>query len=210
MKKPLLVSIIGGSGSGKSTIIEELKHAFSGIIPAILSMDNYYLPKSQQLKDKKGIWNFDLPTAFDLERWERDVKAMLEGKDIELKEYMFENFDQEPQFFKVKSSQLIFIEGIFVLHHKPVAELVDYKIYVHADKKTRLGRRLERDSNSRGIEKDIILHQWNDHVKPAHKVHVKVHRKNANIVINNKDHFKEDLQQAVNDILSELEMIADA
>ncbi|NND77275.1 MAG: AAA family ATPase [Flavobacteriales bacterium] len=210
MKKPLLVSITGGSGSGKSTIIEALKHAFPKIKPAVLSMDNYYLPKSEQLKDKKGIWNFDLPTAFNMEQWEKDVKAILSGKDVETKEYMFENFDRVPRFFKVRSAPLIIIEGIFVLAHHPIRDLIDYSIYVHADKKTRLDRRVKRDKALRGIKDEVIQHQWKEHVKPAHKKYVKIHRKDADIVIDNKQHFKDDLAHAIRDIAMKLECIANA
>ena len=77
-------------------------------------------------------------------------------------------------------------------------------------KKTRLERRLERDSKSRGIEKEIILHQWKEHVKPAHKSYVKVHRKDSDIEIDNKNHFKEDLQHVIRDIAEKLEKVSDA
>lgn len=209
MKKRLLVSIIGGSGSGKTTIMEELKNAFS-FQPAMLSMDNYYLPKSHQKRDENHIWNFDLPEAFDLDQFHKDVVSLVSGKSIELEEYIFENFEKTPEIFEIGSSEIIFIEGIFVLYDERIKNLVDLQIYIHANDEVRIERRLKRDSESRGLSAEMINYQWENHVCPAHELHVSKHKEAADILIDNSADYRKDLEKAVEILNERLEDIANA
>jgi len=209
LKKRLLVSIIGGSGSGKTTIIEDLRKAFP-FEPSMLSMDNYYLPKSFQKRDENDIWNFDLPTAFNLDQFHEDVQKLINGDDIEVKEYMFENDKRAPEIFKINSSELIFIEGIFVLYDKRIREVVDHQIYIHANDEVRIERRLKRDSESRGLSAEMINYQWKNHVCPAHDLHVGIHKEGADTIIDNSENYKNDLVNCVAELKQKLEHIADA
>jgi len=196
LKERLLVSIIGGSGSGKTTIIEKLRNAFQ-FEPSILSMDNYYLPKSFQKRDEQNIWNFDLPEAFNLDQFHKDVISLLNGNNIEIEEYIFENFEKTPELFKIDSSALIFIEGIFVLFDERIRNLVDFQIYIHANDEVRIERRLKRDSESRGLSEEMINYQWKNHVCPAHDLHVAPHKETADFIIDNSTDFREDIENCI-------------
>ncbi|MEM7161172.1 MAG: uridine kinase [Bacteroidota bacterium] len=209
MIKPYLISITGGSGSGKTTIIDKLRTSFD-FEPSILSMDNYYLPKSHQKKDHNDIWNFDLPSAFDLEAFYRDILDLLNGEMVSRDEYIFENFDQIPNSITTLPSPLLIIEGIFVLFEERIRELVDFEIYIHVDQDKRLKRRLKRDSESRGLSLEMIQYQWDNHVCPAHDKWVEPHRSNADIILNNTVDFGADLARCVELISEKLEDISQA
>jgi uridine kinase len=86
-KTPFIIGICGGSGAGKTTLLRRLSDIFGEVRPSIFSMDNYYFPKSMQQLDNNGIVNFDLPTAIDEERLTADLKSLMQGKAIEVKEF---------------------------------------------------------------------------------------------------------------------------
>ena len=208
MKSPLLVSIIGGSGSGKSTIIEELKGAFDTFSPSVVSMDNYYLPHDFQRKDDNGIMNFDLPTAYNLDRFYADILSLMEGKGIQTEEYIFEDFGREAKTIKIASSPLIIVEGIFVLVDKRIRNLTDFQIFIDAHENTRLERRLLRDKKSRGLTPEIIRYQWNNHVLPAHGKYVEVNKNTADFVIDNSNDYSIDLKKCISFLKNRLESIS--
>ena len=87
--KPYVIGICGGSGSGKTTLLKKLKNTLGPQRVSVFTMDNYYLPKESQQKDKKGVVNFDLPTALDEKLLSEDLKKLISGQPIEVKEYFF-------------------------------------------------------------------------------------------------------------------------
>ena len=88
-KQPVVIGICGGSGSGKTTLLRRVAEEFSHLNPALFTMDNYYHPIEQQQLDSNGIVNFDLPTALNEAQLTADLKALVSGEPIEVKEYFF-------------------------------------------------------------------------------------------------------------------------
>ena len=112
--KPYLIGITGGSGSGKTTFIKALRDTFSEDELCILSQDDYYFPREQQLTDEKGVKNFDLPGSIDKKSYNADIERLLLGESIERLEYTFNNEKASPQILVFKSAPVIIVEGIFV------------------------------------------------------------------------------------------------
>ena len=128
-KTPFIIGICGGSGAGKTTLLRRLSDIFGEVSPSIFSMDNYYFPKSMQQLDSNGIVNFDLPTAIDEERLTADLKSLMQGKAIEVKEYFFNSPPDKNVLITIQPSAFIIVEGLFLFHYKEVFKSLDYSIF---------------------------------------------------------------------------------
>jgi uridine kinase len=183
-KDTLVIGICGGSGSGKTTIIEELMHLMEQRKPALLSLDNYYRDINEQAKDEHGHTNFDLPSAIDSDAFVQDLKRLLNGESLRIKKYTF-NVRGQQEYIDIPYSKIILTEGIFLFNIPEAMELIDVKIYVELEEEIQLQRRLNRDVKERGYDKDAVLYQWHNHVVPAYKNFIEVHKENADIIIRN-------------------------
>src|SRR5665647_2398856 len=96
-RKPFIIGISGGSGSGKTTFVRELSRGFTPDQVCILSQDNYYKPREEQLSDANNEKNFDLPESFKEAEYHKDVLRLLNGEDVVLKEYTYNNALAEPK-----------------------------------------------------------------------------------------------------------------
>ena len=132
MKKPFIIGITGGSGSGKTTFINEIKKEFSKKEICIISQDDYYRPIHKQPIDSQGIEDFDQPKSIDKEAFVRDVKKLMVGKKIKRPEYTFNNKNVNPKILTFKPAPIIIVEGIFVFHFKKMQSLFDLKIFLEA------------------------------------------------------------------------------
>ncbi|MEA3494856.1 MAG: uridine kinase [Bacteroidota bacterium] len=195
-----LISVCGGSASGKSLLLNKLRKEFSEEELCIISLDDYYKPKKEIFKDEKGIYNFDLPSAINYEQFYNDLLILSEGKEIEKLEYTFNNPNKEPKVKLLKPTSVILIEGLFVLHLEKIASFTDFKIFVEADEKIRFIRREKRDIYERGIPEETFIHQWNNHVIPAFNKYILPYKNNVDIVINNNVDFDEKYSFVINKI----------
>jgi len=118
MKHPFLIGITGGSGSGKTTFIKQLRDGLDESQVCYLSMDDYYVPREQQKKDKLGIHNFDRPKSIFRDEFVRDLKKLCKGKIVKRKEYVFNNELAEPRTLTFRPAPVIIVEGLFVFHYK--------------------------------------------------------------------------------------------
>ena len=185
MKKDrLIIGICGGSGSGKTTIVEELMHLMKEHKPALLSLDNYYREIEEQVKDEHGQVNFDLPSAIDSERFCADLKRLKKGESLHIKKYQF-NIRNKEEYIDIPSSNIILTEGIFLFNIPEALELIDVKIYVELDPDIQLERRIKRDVRERGYDEVSIRHQWEHHVLPAYKKYIGVHKDKADVILVN-------------------------
>ncbi len=196
----MIIGICGGSGSGKTTVLNKLAKGYEHINPTIFSMDNYYRSIHDQHVDENGRVNFDLPTALDKEKMVRDFLDLKAGKTIEVKEYHFNAPPNKNVLITLEPSELIIIEGLFLFHYEEIREVIDYSVFIDVDHKIQLDRRLYRDQESRGYTRDEILYQWNNHVLPCFEQYLAPYQKIADFSFRNEDDFEgeyERLHQAI-------------
>ena len=193
MSKPVVVGLTGGSGSGKTHILYELKKRLGETNVAVLSQDNYYRPISEQKRDENGIENFDLPESIDRVAFLEDVQQLIAGHAIERSEYTFNNEAGCASSIKTESKPVLIIEGIFVLFHPEINDLLDVKIFVDCDRQKMVERRINRDARERGYDRSDVLYRFDHHVWPTYETYILPQRDAADFVIDNSaDDYKVD------------------
>lgn len=194
MKKPFLIGITGGSGSGKTTFIRQLRDGLDCAQVSYLSMDDYYLPRDQQKVDPQGVINFDRPKSIYRDEFVRDLKKLCAGKTITRQEYVFNNELASPKQLIVKPAPVIIVEGLFVFHYKELRKMLDLRIFLHAKDNLKVIRRIKRDQIERNYPLDDVLYRYEHHVLPSYEKYVEPYISKADIIINNNTDFNMGLQ----------------
>lgn len=189
-----VIGICGGSGSGKSTLLNRLAEYYQEYKPSVFSMDNYYKPIDQQTRDSEGKVNFDLPTALDQERLEKDLEKLVNGESIEVFEYQF-NASNKHVLLTLEPSELIIVEGLFVFEYEKVRSMLDYGIFIDVDPSIQLDRRIYRDQESRGYTRTEILYQWENHVVPCYEKFLAPHETKADFIYHNDSRSENDFKR---------------
>ena len=191
-----IVALTGGSGSGKSTVLNGLREHFSGEV-TILSLDDYYRPKHELPKDDQGETNFDVPEVINYDDLLRDMRSLMAGNVVELDTYTYNKSAMSSERIQIKPAPWLILEGIFTLYHKEVREMVNIKAFIDASVATRLERRKHRDHTVRGYAPDEIQYQWDNHVRPSELQFIEPWKSKCDIVIDNENNWKRGLTQLV-------------
>ena len=192
--KPYIVGITGGSASGKTLLLDEIRKSFKDDDLCIISQDNYYRPREEQMTDEKGVQNFDRPESIDQLAFAKDVAALKAGKTVTREEYTFNNPAVTPRMFTFAPAPIIVVEGIFVFYLAEVVSQLDLKVFVDAKDFLMMKRRIIRDAKERGYDLDDVLYRFDKHVMPTYKKYIKPCKHDADIIIpNNNDSFKNGL-----------------
>lgn len=199
-----IVGITGGSGVGKTTLINLLYEEFEGRV-STFSLDNYYRPKEEQERDEKGVINFDLPSALNADNLKRDIELLAKGKRVEQPVYGFNNPDHEKQHIYIEPRDLLIVEGLYVMYYPFLKNRLDYSVYLTVDRELQLQRRLKRDMEERNYTREDVLYQWNNHVIPSYDQHVLPFKKDADLIITNNDHFDENIHILMDKIHEKLD-----
>jgi len=189
----LTIGICGGSGSGKTTIINELRKTFTHDEVCLLSLDDYYVPRDQQVIDDNGIKNFDLPESINKKELVRDINKLINGEFVERVEYTFNNATAKPKTLCFLPAPIIIVEGIFIYHYVEVKELLDVKIFIEADHEIKLRRRIQRDSIERNYPESDVRYRFEHHVTPSYELYVAPYKSICDLVINNNVDYKHGL-----------------
>ncbi|MDF5691765.1 uridine kinase [Aquirufa aurantiipilula] len=203
-ERPYIIGITGGSASGKTLFLQRLMAQFPSEEICLLSQDNYYRPKQDQTKDENGIENFDLPGAIDDEAFAKDVEKLRAGEIVTREEYTFNNSSKVPDILHFYPRKILVVEGIFVFHFPEVAKLLDLKIFIDAQNKIKLKRRIKRDNEERGYDLQDVMYRWKYHVKPTYEEFIRPHKKSCDIVIPNNIHFEKGLEVIVHYLKSRI------
>jgi len=185
-----LVGVAGGSGSGKTSLVRALRERLPAGSVCVVSQDDYYHPKEVQAVDPNGKVNFDLPTAVDMDALARDLRTLVAGDPIYKKEYTFNQAGKEAALIELRPAPVILVEGLFVLHHEPVRELFDLRVFIDASESAQLDRRLRRDAKERGYAEEEILYQWEHHVLPAYRNYLLPYRHLCDLHVVNESGFE--------------------
>jgi uridine kinase len=206
-KKPFIIGVAGGSGSGKTFFLKCFLHHFSSEEVSLISQDDYYRPMTEQAVDENGWINFDLPDGIDDKRLLHDLQLLMEGKSIEKKEYTFNTNEENAKLLNIVSAPIIIVEGLFVFHFQEIAKLFDLRIFMDADEEITLNRRITRDGVERGYTRDMVMYQWVNHVLPAYKEFLLPYKCTCDRVIMNNKHVADDIIEVSQEISEHLREI---
>jgi len=175
----------GGSGSGKTRIIHELRAAFDEKDLCIISQDEYYKPGDEQVWDGMGYQNFDLPESIDHAAFIRDLDRLASGEPVRKEQYVFNNPAQSAKLLCYVPAPVILLEGLFLLHVPGIRDRLDLKLFIDAEDVIKLKRRIVRDARERNYPLEDVLHRYEHHVLPSYRAFIEPYRQLADLVINN-------------------------
>lgn len=183
----LIIGIGGGTGCGKTTVVNTiLKELPEGEV-GVISQDSYYKDTSHLSFEERVKINFDHPRSIDFELLEKHLKYLKKGKPVNQPVYSFVKHNRTGDVIVTQPRKVMIVEGILILSHPEIRELFDIKIFVHADSDERLIRRLKRDITERGRDIDEVLTRYQNTLKPMHQQFIEPMKEYADIIIpNNK------------------------
>ena len=182
MKDTIIIGIAGGTGCGKSTLINRIKEEFNDEI-TILSHDFYYKQHNDIPFEERKKINYDHPNAFDTDIMIEHIKELAAGHPIERPVYDFTIHNRIDETVTVQPAKVIVVEGILIFENEELRDLCDIKVFIDTDADVRIIRRILRDVQERGRMLDNIVDQYLTTVKPMHDLFVEPSKRYADIII---------------------------
>ncbi|AMO73115.1 uridine kinase [Sphingorhabdus sp. M41] len=197
-----VVGISGGSCSGKSTLTQLLFDALGPQQCVILPQDDYFFGLGDAPLGKGGP-NFDHPHAVDFDKLSEQLAQLKSGQAIDRPLYDFPTHMPKTETLRTEPRPVILVDGILILQHQPLRDLLDLSIFVECDSDTRFARRLERDVRERGRTAQSVHEQFANQVGPMHDLHVEPSKSHADIVVNSQQsqsHYETPLRMILSKI----------
>lgn len=178
-----IIGVAGGTGSGKTTVVNKIVESLPPHSVAVIPLDSYYTDASKLTAEEKKNLNVDHPDAFDWDLLIRQVKDLKAGKAIELPTYSYAKFARLPETIHIDPKPVIIVEGIMILLNKELRDMMDLKIFVDTDADERFIRTLQRDLIERGRTVDLVIDRYLRMKKPMHEQFIEPTKKYADIII---------------------------
>ena len=178
----LVIGIAGGTGSGKTTLMNNIMAQFEGMV-TVLSHDNYYKRHDELTFEERSGLNYDEPDAIETSLMVEHLKQLRQGQAIDCPVYDFTRHNRSNETIHLEPKPVIIVEGILIFENEPLRNLMDIRLFVDTDADVRLCRRIKRDVNKRGRTLESVLAQYQATVKPMHEKYVEPSKKYANLVI---------------------------
>jgi uridine kinase len=183
----LVIGIAGGTGCGKTTVVDTILHELPEGEVGVISQDSYYKDTSHLSFEERTKINFDHPKSIDFDLLQEHIAILKTGQPIEQPVYSFVNHNRTGDTIKTHPRKVMIVEGILIFSHPEIRDLFDIKIFVHADSDERLIRRLKRDINERGRDINEVLKRYQTTLKTMHQQFIEPMKEYADIIIpNNK------------------------
>jgi len=206
-KEVIVIGIAGGTGSGKSTMINKIKSEFNEQI-TIINHDYYYKDRSDISFEERKKLNYDHPDAFDTDLMIDHIKKLKSWKQVERPVYDFTVHNRTGETVTLYPAKVIIVEGILIFENKELMKLFDVKIFIDTDPDVRIVRRILRDVRERGRSLESVINQYMTTVKLMHEQFVEPSKKYADVIVPEGGFNMVALQMInhrINAMLSELE-----
>lgn len=179
----LIIGIAGGTGSGKTTVVNKIIKSFPAGEVAVLPQDSYYKDSSHIPPQERSKINFDEPAAIEWSLLVEHLKLLKEGKTIQMPTYSYLTCTRQEETVEVKPSDVVIVEGILVLTDPTIRSMLDIKVFVDADADDRLIRVIARDCIERGRTPEIVINRYQDVLKPMHCQYIEPSKRYADLII---------------------------
>lgn len=182
--KPILICVAGGTASGKTTVVEEIRRIIKDDAVFIKHDDYYKCQDHLSIEDRKKT-NYDHPDALENDLLVSDLKELLNGNPINKPIYDFVTQTRLKEKEFILPKPVIILEGILVLEDERIRDLASIKVFVNCDDDLRFIRRLKRDTEERGRSVESIINQYMTTVRPMYHLFVRPTIRYADIIIPN-------------------------
>ena len=179
----IIIGIAGGTGSGKTTVVNKIIDSFPAGEVSVIPQDSYYKDSSHIPPEERSKINFDEPAAIEWTLLVEHLKQLKEGKTIEMPTYSYITCTRQPETVTVKPTDVVIVEGILVLTEPSLRNMMDIKCFVDADADDRLIRLIARDCVERGRTPEIVIHRYQDVLKPMHMQYIEPSKRYADLII---------------------------
>ncbi len=181
----LIIGIAGGTGSGKTTVVNQILNELPLEEVGIISQDSYYKETTNLSYEERTKINFDHPRAIDFELLVQHLRELKKWNAIQQPVYSFVTHNRTEDTVLTHPRKVMIVEGILILTNAELRELCDIKVFVHADSDERLIRRIKRDIAERGRDLNEVLNRYQTTLKPMHEQFIEPTKAFADIIIPN-------------------------
>ncbi|MFD2446154.1 uridine kinase [Bacillus sp. CGMCC 1.16607] len=182
-RKPVVIGVAGGSGSGKTSVTKAIFDSFKGHSILMLEQDYYYKDQGHLPFEERLKTNYDHPLAFDNDLLIEHIGQLLNYEPIEKPVYDYTVHTRSDKVIHVEPQDVIILEGILILEDERLRNLMDIKLFVDTDADLRIIRRLLRDIKERGRSMDSVIEQYISVVRPMHNQFIEPTKRYADVII---------------------------
>jgi len=181
--KPVVIAVAGGTGSGKTTVANQILNRVGAQHIAYIPHDAYYRDLAHLPPTLRAQVNFDHPSSLETDLLVRHLKELRSGRAVEIPVYDFTSHSRTDTVRLVEPAPIVLVEGILVLAEPELREQFDAKLYIDTDADVRFIRRLRRDLEERGRDVASVCDQYLATVRPMHLEFVEPSKRHADVII---------------------------
>ncbi|MCM1337381.1 MAG: uridine kinase [Candidatus Amulumruptor caecigallinarius] len=179
----LVIGIAGGTGSGKTTVVNKIIKSLPAGEVAVLPQDSYYKDSSHVPPEERSKINFDEPAAIEWTLLEEQLRELKAGNAIEVPTYSYLTCTRQPETIHVEPREVVIVEGILVLTQPELRDMMDVKVFVDADADDRLIRVIARDCVERGRTPMMVINRYQEVLKPMHDMYIEPSKRTADLIV---------------------------
>lgn len=183
ISRPMLIGVTGGSGSGKTTVSQDIIKRLEGESVVMIPQDAYYRDQSEKSMTERRKTNYDHPDSLDNDLLITQLKQLLNRQAIDQPVYDYTNHTRSSEKVRVEPADVIILEGVLLFTESNLRDLLDIKVYVDTDDDLRFIRRMQRDIVERGRTVDSVVNQYLETVKPMYHQFVEPTKRYADIIL---------------------------
>ena len=179
----IIIGIAGGTGSGKTTVVNKIINSLPPGEVAVLPQDSYYKDSSHVPVEERSKINFDEPAAIEWLLLAKHIRELKEGKSIQMPTYSYLTCTRQAETVTVEPREVVIVEGILVLTDPVMRDMMDVKVFVDADADERLIRVIARDCVERGRTPIMVLNRYQEVLKPMHEMYIEPSKRYADLIV---------------------------
>lgn len=179
----LIIGIAGGTGSGKTTVVNKIISSLPAGEVTVIPQDSYYKDLSYMSPQERAKVNFDEPAAIEWSLLVDQLTALKEGRSIEMPTYSYLTCTRQEETVHLEPRDVVLVEGILVLNDPKLRKMMDVKVFVDADADERLIRVIARDCIERGRTPQMVIDRYQDVLKPMHEMYIEPSKRHADLIV---------------------------
>ena len=182
----IIIGVFGGTGSGKTTIVNQILSKFGSGEMLVISQDAYYKDNSEISYEERCLLNYDHPSSIDFELLYTHLKDLKKGFSISQPVYDFKIHNRiKKKTVKISPKKVIILEGILIMNYPKLRSILDLKVYIDANSDVRMERRVNRDISERGRTRKEVINRYITMLIPMHKKFISPMKLHADMVVEN-------------------------